>query len=74
MRPLLHDAGVRISEALELTPERVDLTGGCIVVRSLKKRREGIYRAIPVPPDTLDQLDLVHGLREAQRRGKPPAG
>ena len=68
---LLHDTGVRISEALELTPERVDLTGGCIVVRSLKKRREGVYRAIPVPPGTLDQLDLVHGIREAQRRGKP---
>ena len=37
---------------------------------TLKKRRQGVYRAVPVPPGLLDQLDLVHGLREAQRRGK----
>ena len=39
---------------------------------TLKKRRQGIYRAVPVPAVRLDQLDLVHGLREAQRRGKGP--
>ena len=37
---------------------------------TLKKRRRGVYRAVPVPPGLLDQLDLVHGLREAQRCGK----
>ena len=37
---------------------------------SLKKRRKGVYRAVPVPPGLLDALDLVHGVREAQRRGK----
>jgi hypothetical protein len=35
-----------------------------------KKRRQGVYRAVPAPPGRLDQLDLVHGLKEAQRRGK----
>lgn len=47
---VLHDTGRRESEALELTPERVDLEGGCLVFRTLKKRREGVYRAVPVPP------------------------
>ena len=45
-----HTTGCRISEALALTPERVDLTGKAVVVESLKKRRRGVYRAVPVPP------------------------
>ena len=36
---------------------------------SLKKRRRGIYRAVPVPSGLLDELDMVHGIREAQDRG-----
>ena len=67
---VLHDTGCRISEALALTPGRVDLTGRALVFESLKKRREGVYRTVPVPPGLLDALDLVHGVREAQRRGK----
>ena len=59
--------GCRISEALALTAERVDLEGGVIVFESLKKRRRGVYRAVPVPPAVLDALDLVHGVREAQK-------
>src|SRR3954452_9893067 len=67
---VLHDTGCRISEALALTPERVDLTGRALVFESLKKPRNGFYRAVRVPPGLLDALDLVHGVREAQRRGR----
>jgi integrase/recombinase XerD len=67
---VLHDTGCRESELLEVTPQRVDLAGGCIVIRTLKKRRDGIFRAVPVPPATLDQLDLAHRIREAVKRGK----
>jgi integrase/recombinase XerD len=64
-------AGCRLSEALALTADRVDLAAGVLVFESLKKRRTGIYRAVPVPPALLEALDLVHGIREAQgRRGK----
>jgi integrase/recombinase XerD len=64
-------AGCRLSEALALTVERVDLAVGVLVLESLKKRRTGIYRAVPVPPALLAALDLVHGVRELQsRRGK----
>ena len=41
--------GSRVSEALALTADRVDLAGGTIVFESLKKRRGGLYRAVPVP-------------------------
>lgn len=64
-------AGCRLSEALALTADRVDLAAGTLVFESLKKRRTGIYRAVPVPPALLDALDLVHGIREHHaRRGQ----
>lgn len=62
--------GCRISEALELTPGRVRLDEQQIVLRSLKKRREDIYRAVPVPADYLDRLNMVHRIRESQRHRK----
>jgi integrase len=64
--------GCRISEALALTIDRVDLSDRCLVFESLKKRQRGIYRAVPVPASFIDELDMVHGIREAQR--KPGGG
>lgn len=70
---VLHDTGARISEALALTPDRVDFSGKALVFETLKKRRRGVYRAVPVPEGTLDTLDMVHGLRHRQR-GQGGAG
>ncbi len=64
-------AGCRLSEALALTADRVDLAAGVLVFESLKKRRIGVYRAVPVPPALLEALNMVHGIRELHgRRGK----
>lgn len=60
-------SGCRVSEALALTAERVDMSAGVLAFESLKKRRAGIYRAVPVPPALIMMLDLVFGIRE--RRG-----
>lgn len=69
---VLHFTGCRISEALALTTKRIDLDGQALVFETLKKRRTGVYRAVPVPPRLLDTLDLVHGVREARKgRGDP---
>src|SRR4051794_34696579 len=70
---ILHATSCRISEALALTADRIDLSGRVVVFESLKKRRKGVYRAVPVSPELLDALDLVHGIREAQRRGAAKA-
>ena len=51
-----------MSEALALTATRVDLAAGVVVLESLKKRRKGIYRAVPVPPAFLETLVAVHDL------------
>ena len=39
-----------------------------MVFETLKKRRSGVYRAVPVPHALVDMLDLVHGLRPLQGR------
>ena len=65
---VLHFTGCRISEALALTPKQIDLENKAIVFETLKKRGEGVFRAVPVPNSALDTLDLVHGLREQKTR------
>ena len=62
--------GCRISEALALTAKSVDLSARVIVIESLKKRRVGVHRQVPVPMELLDTLDMVHGIREIQTRGR----
>lgn len=58
---LLSYTGCRISEALELTPRRLDRDGARIVFRTLKRRRR-IFRAVPVPAAVMrDLLALAHG-------------
>lgn len=59
--------GCRLSEALALTADRVDIAETAITFETLKKRRKGVYRSVPVPAEVIDALDLVHGIRKAQR-------
>ena len=58
---LVH-TGCRLSEALQLTAERVDANAGVLVFECLKKRRKGIYRSVPVPQGLLDGLAAAHDL------------
>jgi integrase/recombinase XerD len=62
--------GCRISECLALTPKSIDLSAKVIVIESLKKRKAGIHRQVPVPVELLDLLDMVHGIREIQKKGR----
>jgi integrase/recombinase XerD len=62
--------GCRISECLALTAKSVDLSAKVIVIESLKKRKAGIYRQVPVPAELLDLLDVVHQIRTIQKKGR----
>jgi integrase/recombinase XerD len=64
---VLTHTGCRISEGLVLTVDGVDLEAGVLIFETLKQRRRGVYRAVPVPPALLEALDLVHGIREVQQ-------
>ena len=65
---VLAHTGCRISEALQLVGERIDFDAGAIVFESLKKRKRGIYRAVPVPPKLLEMLSMVHGLKDKRKK------
>lgn len=64
--------GCRPAEALELTAESIDLSEKTIIFKTLKQRDKVKYRAIPIPDSVLDALELVHGIRKAQRIKKKP--
>lgn len=58
--------GARLSEVLALTPQRIDLGLRLVVFESLKKRRRGLFRAVPAAPELLAALEHIHGIRAAQ--------
>jgi integrase/recombinase XerD len=63
--------GCRISEALALTVKDIGLSEKCIVFKCLKKRNGAVvFRKVPVPPELLDTLDMVHGLRQLRKKGR----
>jgi integrase/recombinase XerD len=65
---MLAYTGCRISEALALTADRIDVKAGAVVFENLKERRSGVYRPVPVPPAFLGTLKMVHDIRSAQKR------
>ena len=62
--------GCRISEALELTPERTGLSGKSITFRTLKQRDKIKYRSVPCADILLDAIELMHSVRKARRSKK----
>ena len=74
---LLVHTGCRLSEARASPPIGWTFEQIPWVFETLKKRRSGVYRAVPVPHTLVNTLDLVHGLRPLQGRTdrgpQPPA-
>lgn len=68
----LAHTGCRISEALALTVDRVDIDDGVLIFESLKKRRRGVFRAVPVSAEFMIALDDVHKVRAM--RSQPDGG
>jgi len=60
-------SGGRISEVLALTPAAIDLDAGAANLTTLKRRKRGLVRQVPLPQDLLDELDGVFRLRDRQR-------
>lgn len=59
-------SGCRLSEALAITPDAIDIDAGLVSIHSLKKRRQGIVRQVPLPPQLLYELNSVFELRTSQ--------
>jgi integrase/recombinase XerD len=59
--------GGRISEILALTPAAIDIDSGVANITTLKRRKRGIVRQVPLPRGVLDELNHVFHLRRRQR-------
>ncbi len=57
--------GCRISEALSVRPEHFDFEDNRVAIETLKQRRRGVWRRIPLPAAFLNELDEVHRLKLA---------
>jgi integrase/recombinase XerD len=64
---MLRWSGARISEVLALTPSSIDFDAGVAIVQTLKRRKPGVIRHVPLPRELIDQLDQFFQLRIRQR-------
>ena len=64
---MIYYTGCRISEALDVLRSRIDFDGQAVIIESLKKRKKGVYRQIPLPESFLDEINLVHRLKQIRR-------
>lgn len=62
---MLAHSGARISEVLAMRPGNVDVNAGLVVIESLKKRRRGVFRQVPMPGSLLRRIEAVHRFRYA---------
>jgi len=53
---LLYYTGARIAEIHNLTLQHIDKTNGTVIIESLKKRKKGIFREIPIPDSLLEKI------------------
>jgi integrase/recombinase XerD len=60
-------SGGRISEILALTPAAIDLDNGVANITTLKRRKRGLVRQVPLPRSVLSELSHVFSLRRRQR-------
>src|SRR6266850_5235676 len=61
--------GCRLAEALALTADRVDLRTSRLTFETLKKRKRGVYRTVPVPPDVV-RFRPQHSLGAGPQRSR----
>ena len=55
---MLSHSGARISEVINLEAAQIDFAHGIVIIESLKKRKKGIFRAVPLPEEYLDSLKI----------------
>ncbi len=67
---MLHNTGCRLQEALNLTYGQIDVSERCVIIETLKRRKKGHIRQIPLPDDFIKELDLVYDLKELQSNRK----
>lgn len=65
---MLYFTGCRLSEALNIKVKDVDFAAGAVTIGTLKQRRSGVYRQVPLSPDFINSLDNSFDLRTLQKK------
>lgn len=60
--------GCRISEGLNLLVHRVDLAATTVVFETLKRRRRGLFRAVPIPDELATLLRKITDQKNSEAR------
>ncbi len=60
-------SGARVSEVLALTPAAIDLDTGVLSFMTLKRRKRGLVRQVPLPESLIQELADAFDLRARQR-------
>jgi integrase/recombinase XerD len=60
-------SGARLSEVLALTPSSIDIESGVASIETLKRRKRGVVRQVPLPGHVLHDFNRVFRLRFLQR-------
>lgn len=65
---MLYYTGCRLSEALNIKVKDIDFSAGVVTIATLKQRKSGVYRQVPLSDDFLRSLDNSFDLRIMQKR------
>ncbi len=60
--------GCRISEALALKPSSIDASQKTVVFETLKRRKRGVFRTVPIPGFLIDELRQIAEMRGPDER------
>lgn len=61
--------GCRISEALSVRVQDFDFEDNRVSVETLKQRRRGVWRRIPIARNFIASLDLAHSIKSRRQQG-----
>lgn len=62
---LLHFTGCRISEALAVRPQHLEPGADTVILQTLKQRRRGVFRMLPLPSPVMQKLRRCQSAEEA---------
>ncbi len=66
---LLYFTGARIGEVHNLTGLSIDFSNKAVAFETLKRRRKGVYREVPIPDSLLEDLqDYIENLTDQKSR------
>lgn len=65
---MVYFTGCRLSEALNIKVKDIDFSAGVVTIGTLKQRRSGVYRQVPLSDDYLRSLDNSFDLRILQKK------